>query len=76
MSNNIRSYWEGHTVDSAKKERERLKKKYNPKGAPRKAQNADDNDTVPIVKVTDAEIEREAREKDMTPAEYREHYSF
>lgn len=37
----ITNYWEGHTVESAKKERERLKKKYNPKGAPRKAENLD-----------------------------------
>ena len=38
----ITNYWEGHTVDSAKKERERLKKKYARGSEPRKADNLDD----------------------------------
>lgn len=38
----ITNYWEGHTVESAKKERKRLKN-YNPNGAPRRANNLDDD---------------------------------
>jgi hypothetical protein len=39
----ITNYWSGHTVESAKKERERLKKKgKNYVNPPRKADNLDD----------------------------------
>ena len=39
----ITNYWSGHTVESAKKERERLKKKYARGSGARKADNLDDD---------------------------------
>ena len=40
----ISNYWSGHTVESAKKERERLKKKYARGSEPRKAENLDNKE--------------------------------
>ena len=45
----ITNYWSGHTVESAKKERERLRKKYAKGSEPRKAENLDNKEeTYPL----------------------------
>ena len=64
----ITNYWEGHTVDSAKKERERLKKKYARGSGSRKADNLDNEYDHNVFKYqrTGADIDRaidEAKKK-------------
>ena len=63
----ITNYWEGHTVDSAKKERERLKKKYARGSEPRKAENLDDMHFGTRTMDVDRAIDKAKKMRDAAP---------
>jgi len=63
----ITNYWEGHTVESAKKERERLKKKYARGSEPRKAENLDDMHSGMRTMDIDRAIDKAKKMRDAAP---------